>query len=699
VNLPLVGAPADRADGRVKVTGAARYTADLTPKDAAYAAMVTSRIAKGRIAVVDAARARRLPGVLAVLSYENAPRVRAQGDDNAFALSLLQDDRVRYDREPIALVVGETLDCALHAASLVQVAYEAEAPVTSIERSADRYAPEEIFGDPAAVTRGDPEAALCAAAIQVRHVYSTPVEHHNPMETHATIASWKGDRLTVHDATQGITNVRKRLAAVFEIPVENVRVVSAFLGGGFGCKGGVWSHVALAAMAARVVGRPVKLVLTRPQMFGSVGYRPRTIQTIALGADGDGRLNAITHDVLSQTSVFDEFVESSALVTKMLYAVPNVRTTHTLARVNAATPTYMRAPGEATGSFALESAMDELAYATGIDPIELRLRNYAETDPAEGKEFSSKHLRECYALGAEKIGWIERDARPRSMQRGRLLLGMGMATATYPANRVSASAVVRMEADGSVVVRSGTQDLGTGSYTVYAQLAATLLDVPLERVRMELGDTDLPPAPLSAGSWTAASVGSAVYEAASVLRDRLRSGEKTPLEARADARASWEGKYSTHAFGAQFARVEVDPDLGEVRVRAMIGVFAAGRILNRKTTRSQYLGGMVFGIGMALHEETRFDASTGRIANASLAEYLVPANADIGSMDAIIVEEEDRHVNPIGVKGVGELGATGSAAAISNAVYHATGVRVRDLPITPEKLLLPYATAGSSSHR
>ncbi len=689
MNLPLVGAAVDRADGRVKVTGAARYTADVALPNAAYAVMVTSEIARGRIASVDAVRARSLQGVLAVLSYENAPRVRAEGNDNAFALSLLQDDRVRYDREPVAVVVGESLERAHHAASLVRIAYEAQAPVTSIETSTDRYAPEEIFGHPASVTRGDPEAALSAAAIQVRRVYSTPVEHHNPMEPHATIASWDGDRLTVYDATQGITNVRKRLAAIFEIPVENVRVISSFLGGGFGGKGGVWSHVALAAMAARVVGRTVKLVLTRPQMFGSVGYRPRTIQAIALGADRDGRLSAIAHDVLSQTSVFDEFVESSGLVTKMLYAAPNVRTTHTLARVNAATPTYMRAPGEASGTFALESAMDELAYAAGIDSIELRLRNYAQTDPDDGKEFSSKHLRECYALGAEKIGWSERDVRPRSMRNGRLLLGMGMATATYPANRVSASAVVRMEADGSVVVRSGTQDLGTGSYTVYAQLAATILELPLERVRMELGDTDLPPAPLSAGSWTAASVGSAVYEAASALRDRLRKGEKAPLEARADAKAAWGGRYSTHAFGAQFARVEVDPDLGEVRVRAMIGAFAAGRILNRKTARSQYLGGMVFGIGMALHEETRFDASTGRIVNANLAGYLVPVNADVGSMEAYIVEEEDAHVNPIGVKGVGELGATGSAAAIANAVFHATGVRVRDLPITPEKLLQP----------
>lgn len=687
MTLPLVGEGVDRADGPAKVTGAARYAGDFAQSGLAHAVMITSTIARGRIRSIESEHARREKGVLAVLTHENAPRVHPEGDVDAFVLSLLQDDTVRYDREPIGVVVAESLESALRAAALVDVSYEEQRPVTSIESSTDRYSPEEIFGDPANVTRGDPERAFASAPVQLKHTYSTPVEHHNPMEPHATLASWEGDRLTVHDATQGVTNVRKRLAAVFHIPPENIRVLSPFLGGGFGCKGGVWSHVALAAMAARAVDRPVKLVLTREQMFGSVGFRPRTIQDIAIGAGRDGRIASIAHDVLSQTSVFDEFVESSALATKILYAVPNVRTTHALARVNAATPTYMRAPGEASGTFALESAMDELAYELGMDPIELRLRNYAEIDPDEGKPFSSKHLRECYALGAEQIAWKERSAEPRSMRNGRLLVGMGMATATYPANRVSASASVSLDADGRAIVKSGTQDLGTGSYTICAQIAAQVLGVPFERVTVELGDTDLPTAPLSAGSWTAASVGSAVHEAASKLRAALEEGKKAPLEMRADCKADWGGKYSKHAFGAQFARVEVDPDTGEVRVRKMIGAFAAGRILNRKTTRSQLLGGMVFGIGMALHEETRHDARTGRVTNASLGEYLLPVHADVGSMEAHIVQEDDPHVNPIGVKGVGEIGATGSAAAVANAVYHATGVRVRDLPITLGKLL------------
>ncbi len=687
MSLPLVGAPHSRLDGPAKVTGRATYAADFSPAKLVHAVMVTSEIANGRILRIDDAQAREQEGVLAVMTHANAPRVNAEGRGFAFALMLLQDDRIRYDRQPIAVVVAESFEQATYAASLLATTYETQPPVARIEDSRDRYTPEEIFGDPADVTRGDPDAAFAASAVQIKQVYTTPVEHHNPMEPSATVARWEGDRLIVHDSTQGITNARKRLATVFGIPVENVRVLSPYLGGGFGCKGAVWSHVALAAMAAREVGRPVKLVLTRPQMFSSVGYRPRTIQTIALGADRDGRLRSIAHDVLSQTSTFDEFPEPSALVTKMLYAAENVRTTHLLARVNAATPTFMRAPGEACGTYALESAMDELAYAVGLDPIELRLRNYAERDLGEKKPFSSKHLRECYRLGAEKFGWRERNPKPRSMRNGRLHVGMGMATATYPTNRAPASAVVRMNEDGSVIVSSGTQDLGTGSYTVYAQIAAEVLGVSIERVRVELGDTELPPAPLSAGSMTAASVGTAVHEAASKLAQRLRKGEHPPLEAGADAKPEEQEEYSKHAFGAQFARVEVDPELGIVRVRKMVGAFASGRILNAKTARSQYLGGMVWGIGMALQEITRLDERTARIASANLSDYLVPVHADAPEMEAYIVEEDDPHVNPIGVKGIGEIGITGATAAIANAVYHATGARVRDLPITVEKLL------------
>lgn len=685
-DLPLIGAPLDRLDGSAKVTGKALYAADFSIARLAHAVIVTSEIACGRVSRIDEARALRSAGVVTVLTHHNAPRVRAASDIN-YELVLLQDDRVRYDRQPVALTVAETFEQAIEAAALLEIEYESEKPVSRIEESRDRYTPEDIFGDPPDTTRGDPERELTSAPARIAQTYTTPVEHHNPMEPHATVARWDGDRLTVYDSTQGITNVRRRLAEIFDMPAERVRVISPYMGGGFGCKGGVWSHVALAAMAARAVKRPVKLVLSRPQMFGSVGHRPRTIQAIALGADRGGKLRAITHDVLAHTSVFDEFIESSALLTRTLYAAPNLRTTHKLARLNVATPTYMRAPGESSGSFALESALDELAYALAIDPVELRLRNHADLDPEDGRPFSSKHLRECYALGAGKIGWSARSHEPRSTRNGRMLVGFGMATATYPAFRWPASAIVRMEKDGRTVVRSGTQDLGTGSYTVYAQIAAEVLEIPIERVHVELGDTDLPKAPLSAGSVTAASVGTVVHQASVELRRRLDRGENLPLEVTASSKAPEEQPYSTHSFGAQFAVVEVDPDLGLVRLQKMVGAFAAGRILNRKTARSQYLGGMVWGAGMALCEITHFDERTARIMSANLAEYLVPVNADLGRMEAYIVEEKDEHVNPIGVKGVGEIGIVGAAAAIANAVYNAIGIRIRDLPITPDKLL------------
>jgi xanthine dehydrogenase YagR molybdenum-binding subunit len=694
-SLPLVGAPRDRLDGPAKVTGKAMYAADFAPENLAHAVIVTSKIACGRVARVEETRALGTEGVIAVLTHRNAPRVRA-ASAFGYELTLLQDDRVRYDRQPVALVIAETLERAVEAAAAIEIEYESEAPVSRIEDSRDRYTPEDIFGDPSDATRGDPERALASAPIRLSQTYTTPVEHHNPMEPHAAVAHWDGDRLTVHDSTQGVTNVRRRLAEIFDLPAERVHVLSPYMGGGFGCKGGVWSHVALAAMAARIAKRPVKLALSRPQMFSSVGHRPRTVQDVSLGADSTGKLLAITHDVLAHTSVFDEFIESSALLTRMLYAVPNLRTTHKLARLNVATPTYMRAPGESSGSFALESAMDELACELHIDPIELRLRNHADKDPEDGRAFSSKHLRECYAIGAKAIGWNARRATPRSNRNGRMLVGLGMASASYPAFRWPASAEVRIEKDGGVIVSTGTQDLGTGSYTVYAQIAAEVLGIPLERVRVELGDTDLPKAPLSVGSVTAASVGTVVHEAAVELRKRLERGERPPFGSQASSKPPEEQPYSTHSFGANFARVEVDPELGIVRVLKMVGAFACGRILNRKTARSQFLGGMVWGAGMALHEITRFDDRTARIMNANLSDYLVPVNADLGEMEAYIVEETDAHVNPIGVKGVGEIGIVGAAAAIANAVYNATDIRIRDLPITPEKLL---PTAASSLPR
>jgi xanthine dehydrogenase YagR molybdenum-binding subunit len=560
------------------------------------------------------------------------------------------------------------------------------------------------------------------------------------MEPHATIAAWEGDRLTVWDATQYVMGVREALAGVVGVPPENVRVVSYFVGGGFGCKGLMWSQVPLAAMAARVVGRPVKLVLSRRQMYGPVGARPQTEQRVVLGATRDGTLTAVRHESVSHTSRIEDYTESCANVTRMLYASPNIETTHRLVKLDLGAPTFQRAPGEAPGTFALESAMDELAVALGMDPMALRLKNYAETDPESGKPWSSKALRECYRIGAERFGWSKRSAVPAAMRDGSVLVGYGMASATYPTLRMPASASVRLTADASGTVRAlvqtASQDLGTGTYTVMTQLAADTLGLTPQQVRFELGDSRFPPSPVSGGSMTTASTGTAVHQACTAGRDKLVSlaiadlasplhgalatavsaadgrlvltgdaskGEsyaailrRQPggaVEVRADSAPAREaGSHSSHAFGAVFAEVRVDRDLGEIRIPRIVAAYGGGRVLNAKTARSQLQGGIIWGIGMALEEETLVDPRTGRYMNADLAEYHVPVNADVGSIDVTLVDEVDPYVNPIGVKGIGEIGITGVAAAIANAVYNATGVRVRELPITLDKVLPAQAT-------
>jgi len=508
-------------------------------------------------------------------------------------------------------------------------------------------------------------------------------------------------------------------------------VISPYVGGGFGCKGSAWSHVVLAAMAARKTHRPVRLVLERTQMFGPVGYRPRTRQELALGADSAGKLMALRHDVVSPTSTFEDWSEPSAVVTRMLYACPNVSTTHRLVKLNLGTPTFTRAPGESTGSYALEAAMDELAWKLQVDPLELRLRNYADKEPESGKAWSSKALRECYRAGAERFGWSRRKATPGSLRDGEQLIGLGMATATYPANRQPANALVRIGADGSATVQCATQDIGTGTYTIVTQVAADALGLPANRIVVEIGDSQFPEAPVSGGSMTAASVTPAVQAAARQARGQLvaraiadsesplhglaadeidaadgwllsradnskrdafgsviaRSGGGA-IEARAQAKPGEEkDQYAMHSFGAVFAEVAVDPALGEVRVRRIVGAYSVGSVLNAKTARSQLIGGVVWGIGMALHEQTFVDPSSGRAVNANLAQYHVPVNADIADIDITFVDENDQNFNPLGARGIGEIGITGVAAAIANAVYHATGKRVRDLPITPDKLL------------
>jgi xanthine dehydrogenase YagR molybdenum-binding subunit len=705
-----IGEPRNRADARAKTTGAARYSADVPVDDAVHAVIVGSTIGRGTVTGIDTAAAEALPGVLAVLTPENARRLPKDGTAG-FApplgrkLTVLADRRVHYNGQPIAVVVAETLQQAAHAASTLKIDYERQTPAADMEAalalgSAYPYKHKILGMIPPASQRGDVEAGLTEADLRFDATYTTPLETHNPIEPHATIAVWDEGRLTLYDTTQYVYGVRRFIATTLGLDEGAVRVISSFVGGAFGCKGSAWSHVVLAALAAERVNRPVKLVLTRRQMFGLVGARPHTVQRLTFGARRDGSLTALRHECTASTSELEEWVEPSALMTRMLYAVPNLETLHSVVKLNVGTPTFNRAPGEASGSFALESAMDELAARLGMDPIALRLKNHADVDPHNGLPFSSKSLRQCYEMGATRFGWSERDPEPGAMRDADVRIGFGMATATYPARRLPASARVRALPGGDVVVQAATHDLGTGTYTVMAQIAADALGIDSERVRVELGDTALPENPISAGSMTAASTGSAVQRAALDVRERLLAlgagGSiesildtlEEPVDGHADTGPGEEQRrYSMHSFGAVFAEVRVDPYVGTVHVSRIVGAYGVGRVLNLKTARSQLIGGIVYGLGHALHEDTVIDTQTARYVNADLSEYLVPVNADVPDIEILFAEERDAHVNPLGIKGIGEVGTTGVAAAIANAVHHATGVRVRDLPITLEKLL------------
>ncbi len=736
-----IGKPLDRVDGRLKVTGRAVYAAEHPVPNAVSAVLVMSTIPKGHIAKMDISAAEKAPGVLAIMTHQNTPKLPSQPKGSSpnrptsRKLNLLQDDHVLYSNQPIAVAVADTLENATRAAELVRVQYK-NAPFNVVLENGmgSAYDPGKAGGgdDPADWSRGNVKAGMTDAKAQHANLYVTPIETHNPMEPHATIAVWESPtKLTLYDATQGVFSDRERVATVLGLHPDDVRVVSPYLGGGFGSKGPTWSHVVLCAMAARRVERPVRLVMKREQMFGPVGFRGRTHQTVSLGAAQDGALTAIRHDTIDQTSSFDQFVEACGLQARMLYQAPSASSTHRLVRLDMGTPSFMRAPGEAPGNYALESAMDELSYALRMDPVELRLRNYAEQDPEKNKPWSSKSLRECYRQGAEKFEWSRRKQETRAARDGKWLVGYGMATACYPTRRAESHALARLRPDGSALVEAGTQDLGTGTYTVMSQVAADAIGMTPSQVTFRLGDTEFPETPVSGGSQTAASTGSAVKLAGLALREKLvqmaitdaasplsglgandvtidggylvskstpakreslaafmsRQGGKE-IEARGDAKPGEEKeKYSMYAFGAAFAEVRVDAELGEVRLNRLTGAYGAGTILNAKTARSQLMGGMVWGIGMALTEATIVDAKRGRVVNANLAEYHVPVNLDAPVIDIITVEEHDPHVNELGVKGVGEIGITGTAAAIANAVYHATGKRIRELPITPDKLL------------
>ena len=705
---PNIGRGVNRVDGPLKVTGTAMYAADAPVAHPLHAVIVQATIPRGRITGIDESDARDLDDVVAVMTHANAPHVSETGFDfqNGYSfieylLMPLQSDRVHYYGQQIAVVIATTLATAKAAAERLHVAYApepAEVAVTDANRTtAERV--EQFFGSPLWIDIGDVGPALAACEATIDATYTTPEETHNAIEPSATLAQWTGDELTVHDATQWVIGTRNTLAHFFAIAPDDVRVISPFIGGGFGSKGFMWAHTVLAAMAARLVNKPVKLVVDRPQVFTTTGHRAQTEQRIHIGGTRDGRITALVHDVLSTSSRVGDFHEPCAGVSQMLYDVANIRTTHRAVRLDTSTPTAMRAPGEAGGTYALESAVDELAYALRLDPLELRIRNQSDRDPASGKRFSSKHLVECYRDGAERFGWGRRTPQPRSMRDGDELIGYGVATATYPALTAPAEVRVRIERPGYVVVECATHDLGTGMYTIIAQVASDTLGIPLAAVDVRIGDSRLPGAPVAGGSQSTAAVMPPLVDACRTLRERA-GGDVAVGAPGLEVHASSEGTrddehFAFHSFGAQFCEVRYDEEIARLRVTRFTGVFDCGRILNPKTARSQMIGGIIMGLGMALFEETVRDPRSGAVVTNNLADYHVATNADVPPIDIAFVEVPDTAFNALGVRGIGEIGITGVAAAVANAVYHATGTRIRDLPILPEKLLGSASAAGS----
>ncbi len=734
-----MGQPLTRRDGVLKVTGAAKYAADQHPPGMLHAVLAVSTIARGHVAFLDVAAAKAHPGVVEVITTANRPALAQDPDERSdlftFRLDLLQSDRVRYANQPIAIVVAETLEAATEGAALLAPRYEIEPARVGLDAT-ESFVPAAVGpGFPAQMHRGDVEAGLAAATRKVTETYETPAQYHNPMEPHAIVAAWDGDTLSIDTPSQGLAIAQGRLAGLFGISPDNIHVRSPFLGGGFGCKGLISGPQVLGVIAARVVGKPVKLVLRREQTYGPVGHRAPTRQTLRLGADQEGKLIAIDHHTKTMSSTFDDFFESASDASHTPYASAAIATSHEAVRADIGTPMFMRAPGEATGSIALESAIDEMARACGMDPLAFRLKNYAEVEPISGKPFSSKALRECYRQGAERFGWERRPLGSRQMRdRDGLLVGWGVGTATFPALMFAGHAKAVVRSDGSGIMEIGAQDMGQGAWTALAQIAADALALDIDQVEFRSGTSDLPDAGIAGGSAHTATAGMAIHNAGADVIARLAelatSDKPSPLfgagnagviarsgrlcrrdgesgsESYADILgraglgqieghgtgaidAAGQSTYAMHAHGAVFAEVKVDPDLGQIRATRVVGAFAAGRIINPRMVASQLNGGMIWGVSFALHERAVMDPRSGRVMNANLAEYHVPVNADVPSLETILVEEHDPHVNALGIKGVGEIGITGTAGAVANAVWHATGVRVRKFPITLDRLIEP----------
>jgi xanthine dehydrogenase YagR molybdenum-binding subunit len=732
-----IGQPFTRRDGLLKVTGGAKYAADHHPPGMLHAVLAVSSIARGRVAFLDVAAAKAHPGVVEVITPANRPALAQDPDEKThffmFRVDLLQNDRVRYANQPIAMVIAETLEAATEGATLLAPRYEIEPTRMGLDAAESFVPPAVGSGLPAEAQHGDVEAGLAAARKTIAGTYETAARYHNPMEVHAIVAAWDGDTLSVNTPSQGLALARARLAGLFGISPGKIHIRSPFVGGAFGCKALISGPQILGAIAARAVGRPVKLVLRREQMFGPVGHRPPTRQTLRMGVDDEDNLTALEHRTKTTSSTFDDFFEPASVVSRVLYASPAISTSHEAVRVDAGTPFFMRAPGEASGSVALESAVDEMAQTCGIDPLAFRLKNYAEVDPMSGKPFSSKALRECYRQAAKQFGWERRPLAPRQMrEQNGLLVGWGVGTATYPARTFEAKARAVLRRDGGGVMEIGAHDVGQGAWTALAQIAADGLGLDIERLEFRSGSSDLPDGGIARGSTHTATAGMAIYnagaDAIARLVDLAGNDERSPLFGagnagviarggclfrRDDERCSEsyanilgraglaqiegngasaadpaaQSKYAMHAHGAVFAEVKVDPDFGQMRVTRLVGAFAAGRIINPRLARSQLCGGMIWGVSFALHEQAVMDPRCGRPMNANLAEYHIPVNADVPSLEAILVEEYDPHVNALGIKGVGEIGITGTAGAVANAVWHATGTRVRNFPITLDHLI------------
>jgi xanthine dehydrogenase YagR molybdenum-binding subunit len=685
----MIGAALPRRDGPAKLAGAARYAYEHPVDDPAYAFAVQSTIARGRVTGVDADAATALDGVLAVLTHENAQKL-ADTDDKE--LAILQDDRVHFRGQLIGVVVAETSEIARHAAGLVRVTYDIEPHDVSLrEDRADLYTPKHVNPSLATETaQGDVTEAMATSQVTVDAVYTTPMEHNNPMEPHTTVACWADDHLTLYESTQGVHSLRKEIAPVLGLEIEQIRVVAPHVGGGFGSKGRAHAHLILAVLAARhLPGRTVKLALTRQQMFALVGYRTPTIQRVRLGAHEGGTLTAIAVDVVEQTSRIKEFAEQTGTPSRSMYAAPNRRTGHRLAELDVPVPSWMRAPGECPGMFGPEVAMDELAVACGVDPVELRIHNEPSVDPDTSKPFSSRNLVGCLQEGARRFGWHDRPTAPRARFEDGWFVGTGVASSTYPAHTIPGSAaMVRALPDGRYRVEIGAADLGTGTWTTLTQIAADALGVAEDDIELAIGDTDLPKASVAGGSSGIGSWGPTILEAARAFRDKFGATPAVADEVTAETPDNpATDEYAMRAFGAQFAEVAVHADTGEIVVRRLLGVFATGRIVNPRTARSQFLGGMTMGLSMALHESSELDERFGHVINHDFAQYHIATNADVSDLTAVWLDEHDPHVNALGTKGIGEIGIVGTAAAIANAAWHATGVRVRDLPITPDRFL------------